>query len=173
MANTYILIANTTLSAIASNVTFNSIPNTFTDLILRANTRDNSDGVAQSYITLQLNNSTTGFSRTLIRNNNGSSVIASGATGDPWSEQYPAGSGSTSTTNSFSPFEFYISNYNSTSSISYGSFGIAESNSTTVEATGITAHLWGGAAAITSIKINAETHFVAGSSFYLYGIKNA
>jgi len=173
MANTYVLIASSTLTSTSSSVTFSSIPNTFTDLHLRGNTRDNSNGFTQAYVELQVNNSSSGYSFNLIRNNNGNTVSALAQSGTIWSEQYPAGSGSTATADTFSPFEYYIANYNSTNSISWGSFGVAESNHTTTEATGITAGLWTGAAAITSIKITASNNFAAKSTFFLYGIKNA
>jgi hypothetical protein len=174
MANTFSLIASNTLTGLATDFTFSSIPQTYTDLLLRANIRDNNNGVAQSFLVLQFNGvSTAVYSRTVLRNNNGNTAISTRSGNVTIIESYPSGSGSTATANAFSPFEMYIPNYTSTSSIPFSTFGIAESNvGATIEAEGISAGLWRGNAAITSIYIDAETNFVAGSSFFLYGIKN-
>lgn len=173
MANTFSLIASNTLTALAADFTFSSIPQTYTDLVLRANIRDNNNGVAQSYLAIQFNgSSSTVYSRTVLRNNNGNTAISTRANNQTSIESYPTGSGSTATANAFSPFEMYIPNYTSTSNIPFSYVGIAESNvGAVIEAQGINAGLWLGNAAITSIYIDAETNFVAGCSFYLYGIK--
>lgn len=174
MPSSRFLIASNTLSSLAASVTFSSIPATYTDLVLRYSYRDNNNGVVQAFATINFNGSSSAvYSSTNLRNNNGNTVTSIRQTNSTYIEQYPAGSGSSATANTFGSAELYIPNYGSTSNIPFSSIGFAETNNTTIEAEGIVAGLWRGSAAITSITLTAETNFVSGSSFFLYGLKNS
>jgi hypothetical protein len=82
-----------------------------------------------------------------------------------------SGNGATSTANTFSNIEAYIPNYTSSNQKSVSIDAVGETNGTEIYMQ-LTAGLWTGTAAITSIEIVPSGSFVSGSSFYLYGIKN-
>jgi hypothetical protein len=78
------------------------------------------------------------------------------------------------TSNTFSNGEMYIPNYASSNSKVASSFSATEDNSTGGAVISATAALEATSTAITSLLIFAGYgSFVAGSSFYLYGIKNS
>lgn len=170
MAITYQLIASNVLATTATSVTFSSIPATFTDLLVKLSIRNNG-GSTQNTTLLSLINGTTGFSNRWIRGD-GSSVISLGnlVGTSAYVGQNP---GSAATSNTFDNTEIYIPNYLVSSNKPFSTFSMQENNSSTAYS-GVTAGLWSNTAAITSLTFDANgDSFVAGSSFYLYGIKNS
>ncbi len=173
MPNTYTLIASNVLSSTTATVTFSSIPQTYTDLVLRISARTgrtdpdivlltfNSDsassGTTYSDTQLFATSTTPGSSR----NSNAPTVY--GARID----------GANETANTFSSTEFYIPNYTASVNKSFSSISVYENNSTTVFGLFANANLWRNTAAVTQINMTAVSSYVAGSSFYLYGIKNS
>lgn len=167
MANTYVLIASTTVgSGGASSIDFTSIPSTYTDLVLLGSTRDTSD----SYVEMQLNGDTNSanYSCRFIRGNGTNAASASG------SYNRVGVSPSTSyTASTFGNLSLYIPNYAGSNQKSSSADGVSENNATFATA-GLFANLWTGTAAITSIKIYPSTgSFVQYSSAYLYGISKS
>lgn len=168
MATTYELIDKTTLgSGGAASVTFSSIPNTYTDLKVVVNARQQPNG---TLIKLTFNGSSSSYSNVRLYGT-GSSVGSD--TADTTFISNTMVADGTFTANTFGNGEFYIPNYNSSNYKSVLVDGVTENNGTTALAM-FTAGLWSNTAAITSITISAQLpNFTEHSSFYLYGIKNS
>ena len=169
MANTYTLISSNVLGSAAASVTFSAIPSTYTDLVLRMSIRDNYASVSTAY-NLKINGVTTTQSATRLYGT-GSAAASNRQTS---LVDFYRMSGASATANTFGSLELYIPNYAGSANKVASNFGVAETNATAVEM-GIEAFLWRNTAAITSLQIDeyAGSTFAAGSSFYLYGIKNS
>lgn len=168
------------LNSSATTVTFNNIPSSYTDLLLKisASSDDFSGGGAYfEVLTITVNGDTsTNYSVTrLIGNSSAASSTrtTSAALGD-------AGltAGSLATNLTFSNTEIYFPNYNSTSSRPFSVLTAAENNSATANQSNIRsiANLYRGTSAISQISMTVDA--VLGnrnrnSSFWLYGIKNS
>lgn len=166
MANTYKLIASTTVGAGgAANITFSSISSAYTDLKLVWSVRAGAD----TAVAISFNGVTTNLSRRTLF---GDGSAASSVTG---SNLYILGGEGRSdwTANTFGNAEIYIPNYTSSNNKSASADAANENNATTAYMS-LTAGLWSSSAAITSVTItpNAGT-FEQYSSAYLYGIKNS
>jgi len=168
MANTYIKIAAVTVgSGGASSIDFTSIPSTYTDLVLKASTRN--DATSNS-IYISLNGSTTGFTSLFLYSTSEPGSAAS-FNGLPRFLTY--GESSSYTSNTFASGEMYLPNYTSANNKSWSVDGVAENNATRAE-NALTAGLWSNTAAITSISLAmASGNFVQYSTATLYGIKNS
>jgi hypothetical protein len=171
MPNTFELIASSTVgSGGASSIVFNSIPGTFTDLVIKSSLRGDRAGSPNQAITINFNGLTTNLTERWLRLVDG--AVGSGTEGS--SIQWGApGAGSTSST--FSNDEIYIPNYAGSTNKSVSIDNVSENNATNVF-TYLAAGLWSDSSAITSISINAAsagTNLVQHSTAYLYGVKNA
>ena len=169
MATTYSLISKSILSSAASSVTLSSIPNTYTDILIKISARDNSSAVGNNLL-FQINGSTTSQSVRAISGDGSSAPNTYGTT-----PLFFTSNGNNSTADTFSNMEVYIPNYASTTinkSVSVDS--VSENNNTTAYAQ-LSAGLYASTTAITSILFttNGGVNFLSGSSFYLYGIKNS
>jgi hypothetical protein len=171
MASTYTLISSNVLSSSAASVTFSSIPATYTDLVLRYSGR--MDAGTNKILKIQIAGTDTSLSYTsLIGNPSIPSALSDFGTGSSWAGYTD---GSTMTANSFSSGEIYISNYASTSAYkSFSAYGAAEQNATDARMMAV-AGLYSSNSAISVIALLdlSTANWVSGSSFYLYGIKNA
>lgn len=171
MANTYTLIASNTLSSAAASVTFSSIPQTYTDLVLRVSTR--TDGSADNTLLgVRFNNDTNTNYSSILLTGNGSTASSStlGTFANTYLGQTVA---NTATANTFNNGELYVPNYTASQNKPISGIGIAENNSTTAIIRAV-AGLWQVTSAITSITlISGNGNFMTGSSFFLYGIKNS
>jgi len=170
---TYTLISSNVLSSSAASVTFSAIPSTFSDLVLKVSTRGDGATTFQ-FINFEFNADASAiYSYTTLRGN-GSAAASNATSSQTLGQVYNSTNGDSATANTFSNSEFYIPNYTSTTSKPLSTFGAAETNAT---AAGLSAnaHLFRNTSAITSIKLwsNTGANWMAGSSFYLYGISNA
>jgi hypothetical protein len=178
MPVTYELISSNVLSTTATSVTFSAIPSTYTDLIMKWSSRTNSASTS-SFTTFVFNGSASTQYSTRILYSNGSTVSNDAVSNraDLFSEFLSAGGSSTSST--FSNSEFYIPSYTSSLNKPISITGNTESNVGVGPHINMIAGLWRNTSAITSITIYSGStasptdSFVAGSSFYLYGIKNS
>lgn len=173
MAATYGLISSYTVSGSStSSFTFNSIPNTFDDLIIYISDRVNTGGSYDVDKHLQYNAQSTpsAYSGRFAY------VLPSSGNSLPTQTTSPTNIWASSTNNTasnyFSVNWTYIANYNSAISASRPYFGYSG------YADGIIifgTSRPGNAEAITSLtfKQNASLNFISGSTFYLYGIKNS
>jgi hypothetical protein len=157
------LIQAITLSSSATSITFNSIPQTFTDLVIFSSARHST--ATSSYV-IEFNGSTTGYARRQMFSTGAGSISSSNFTRDGVS----ADSGMAA--NMFGNSEVYIPEYTASVNKSYQFQGVA-STSPTGAFTAYGSGTWTNTAAITSILIKPQdgtASFVTGSTFYLYGI---
>jgi hypothetical protein len=174
MANTYTLISSNTVgSGGAADVTFSSIPATYTDLKLVMSARCNNSAVGDD-IVYQFNGDTTSgrYSYKFLLGN-GAAASSSGNSSTTFN-YFGLVDAATATTSTFSNSELYIPNYAGSNQKSSSVDGVSESNATTAYAT-LVASLYNQTTAISSIKIYSavSNSFVQYSTFYLYGIKNS
>jgi len=162
MASTYEPIATTTLVSDSASVTFNSIPQTYTDLVLviQGSTTHTDQG-ARTYV--QFNSSTNLYSDTWIEGN-GSAAGSSRDTSDTYLAFAVAGNSSTS----FGTYILNIQNYANTSTFKTT---ISRSSSVTANALRSYVGLYRSTAAVTSFVLRADGNYRANSTFTLYGIK--
>jgi len=167
MANTFELIASTTVgSGGQTDITFNTIPSTFTDLVIKTSLREGAD-FWLCYLTF--NGSSSNLS---ARNLTGAGSGTPSST-SPTALYVAATSSVSGTSNTFSNAEIYIPNYAGATNKSVSIDGVSESNQTTAYAT-LVAGLWSNTSAITSIKLAPSSGNIPQySTAYLYGVKNA
>jgi hypothetical protein len=162
MAATYTPIASITLGAATDSVTFSSIPQTYTDLVLITNCRITS---GTNYIRLNYNYDTgSNYSRTVI-SGNGSTASSFRVTNEV--TNFPNNFELTTAANTFDTIIINIMNYSNTTTnktiLSRGTAtGLGTSNNV---------GLWRNTAAISTIAITTTgSTFTLGSTFNLYGI---
>jgi hypothetical protein len=164
MASTYEPIATNTLASATNNVTFSSIPSTYTDLVLIMSLKSTS-GVQDCLIQL---NSDTGnnYSSTFLYGT-GSSAASTRQSNNPYG--YGDYVGAIFTTNFNNEIVQFMNYSNTTTNKTFISRANQASN-------GVDAivNLWRSTAAINTIKLfPSAQNFAIGSTFTLYGIKAA
>lgn len=177
MPLTYVNIASTTLGSSQTTVTFSGISSSYTDLLVKWSTRTDRSGFPSDQMTFRFNNVTTnnnyGFTNL---NSSGSSRSSSSSGNVSYIEGGNGANAPTSTANNFSNGEIYIPNY-VLSSVSkpVGLYVVTENNASTSNGLSIVSGIFLPTSAINRIDIGTlfGTNFVAGSTFYLYGIKNS
>jgi hypothetical protein len=166
MANTYTLIEAKTLASATSSVTFNSIPQTYTDLLLRTSLRSSTNNFPLYIV----------FNSASPININGKFLEGTGSTTASYNstDGFAGFTGrNNQTANTFSNGDIYIPNYTSSNAKSFSSDTLNENNDAEAYMA-MAALLWTGTAAITQIEVKKLTEdFVTNSTFYLYGIKNS
>ena len=176
MATTYTLIASNTLSSSAASVTFSAIPNTFTDLVVRTSVRTTYNSAAGDYYAwIRFNNNTSLiYTNTYMYGRAGSTASGRETETKFFDDPYTITSAG-STANTFANNELYIPNY-ANSFAKPVSYDIAtENNSTSIGIRANAAGLFNDTTPITSITflMPSTLEYAAGSSFFLYGIKNS
>lgn len=164
MASTYTPIATVNGTGLSGQITFSSIPSTYTDLVLIANAQSSS-GARQMYLTF---NSDTGsnYSRTILY---GTGSAAGSARNSNTSQTYLDYYGIVEATNPC----IHISNIMNYSNTTTYKTMLTRANDS---ASGVDAicHLWRSTSAINRIDIYLDAvSFATGSTFTLYGIKAA
>jgi len=170
MPNTFELIASYTAPSAQANISFTSIPATFTDLVLKISGRT-TRSETQSDLLISFNGSTANFTNKYINGVPVASVVTSGSFG----RYIGLTSAGNATASTFGNTEVYIPNYAGSSYKSFSSEGVSETNSNEAQ-TLLSAGLWSDTAAINSITIASATggdNFATNSTAYLYGVKNA
>lgn len=173
MANTFELIYATTVgSGGATDITFSTIPSTYTDLCLKISARGNySDIYTEGKLRFNGAGSDVNLSsRTILGQGSGTPASFSNSYlyAGPWV-------GNTATSNTFANIEIYIPNYASTSITKSMSIdAVGENNATGAYAT-LHAGLFNSTSAITSIQILPvqSANWMQYTTAYLYGVKNA
>jgi hypothetical protein len=178
MPSTYTLIKGETLASSAASYTFSAIPSTFTDLVVRASLETDSTGTSTYAGWLKLNGTAaTSYSVTRLNSLSDSSAPYSDRSSNANEMQtINMNSSNALYTNVFNSSEFYIPSYTVSQNKPVSLYSVAEMNNTTgYDLSSTAAGLWRNTATITSIGVFplGGTNFVAGSSFYLYGIKNS
>lgn len=169
MAYTYTLISSTTLTSATTTITFSSIPQTYTDLVLKLSARG-TDGFQSQDIYLLPNSSTSSQTNISLALN---STTVSSAVNYQLGRFIGFAPSTTSVANSFSNTEVYIPNYTVTGSKPMNSFSTRPDTTASRQNITALAKLNQATAAITSLQVVSPSNFEVGSSFYLYGIKNS
>lgn len=173
MANTYQLINSYTVGAgTTSTVTFSSIPNTYTDLLINTCARTNSTNYPD-FDTLTFNGSSSNFSFVYLQGNgSGGSAAAGSGTSALGGILTTANTGMT--TGAFSNTEYYIFNYASSINKNYYLHTTMETNNASNSYQELAVVGWANTSAITSVTLTTTGgSFVQYSTFYLYGISNS
>jgi hypothetical protein len=174
MANTYTLISSVTVgSGGAANITFTSIPQTYTDLHLVVSARS-ADAVFLRGTSLRFNSNSSSSQysyRELYGFNTSAGSFLETGIGQAFIGQIPGTSGTAST---FGNTSIYIPNYTLSNSKSFSVDSTTEINSSSNWQNDLLANLWSETTAISSIYLLPSTgNYAQYSSAYLYGISNA
>jgi|688.fasta_scaffold910892_2 hypothetical protein len=165
MATAITLISSVTVgSGTAATIDFTSIPQTYTDLLLKFSVRRSSGGVSNIQVTLNSGSTYQG-----IRLYGGGDYVASDTT-SAWGG-FISGTG-TDNNNTFANNELYIANYTSANKKTWAIESADENNNSNNTLMGFSAQTWNGTGAITSITLT-HSNFAQYSTAYLYGISNA
>ena len=172
---TYTAISKNVLTSNQSSIVLNSIPSTYTDLLLVVSARSTDSANLYSALLVQINALTTSNSNTMLYGYITGTLSARNTYG---ASKNLIGQFSTamSTSNTFGSSETYIPNYAGSTNKVLSSTAVSESNSTTAEAAYVTnvAGLLSSTDVISSLTFNFYTGQIAsGSRFDLYGIKNS
>ena len=155
----------------AASITFNNIPQTFTDLLLKFSQRSSSAFV-QGYSTIRFNGDTaSNYSYTFV--NNYANFSGSGRASNQsfgYAGQVPGANSSNAST--FGSGDFYISNYTGSNFKSIIGEDVDESSTSNINFMLLTAGLWRSTSAITSITLSpgAGNNYAQYSTVTLYGI---
>jgi hypothetical protein len=171
MATTFTKIDSVTVGAGgAASVTFSAIPQTYTDLVIKASVRT-SRAFTNDALSIKLNNNTTGYSSKDATYDNGGAVSYTDLFGVGYAINTE---GNSNTANTFSNQEVYIPNYAGSNNKSFSSESVVENNGTDARVE-MMASLWANTSAVTSITIDVYTGntLLQYSTFTLYGIKNS
>ena len=167
MPTTNQLIYAQTLTSAASSVTFSSIPQTFTDLIIKYSTRVDFGG--DPTLKVIFNSNTSNYSNRMLYGS-GSSAISGTSSPSYIYGGYACNTGHTA--NTFSNNYMHIPNYTSNNYKSVSVDSVIETNATECYQF-LIAGLWSNTSSITSISIGPLTgNLAAGSSLYLYGVSS-
>jgi hypothetical protein len=168
MAVTYKLIETITVgSGGAASIAFASIPQTYTDLLIKLSLRS-TNAVTNRNVYLNPNGSSANATARILLGD-GSSVGSSTST-RIIGRDIPAASATSSV---FGNAEFYIPNYRSSVAKSISADTVMENNAT-ASLSSITANLWNVTDAITTLTFVPEAgDFAQYSSASLYGISNS
>ena len=164
MPKTYEPIATQTLGTAAANITFSSIPSTYTDLVLVVSAKTNT-AAAQIYMTIN-GDSGSNYSRTVLFGTGSSAGTVRNANQTVLFADYY---GIMNTTD-YNADAFHFMNYANTTTFKtvLGRTNLAGSGLDAI------AHLWRSTSAINSILVgNYSYNFSIGTTFTLYGIKAA
>lgn len=174
MANTYELIQTITLSSGQSSISFSSIPQTYTDLLLKTSIRDANSSDNFSNDVLRFNNDTgNNYNRYSFRSS-GASTDSASSTGFNYIV-YQYQNGGTATTNAFGSSEVYIFGYTASTNKLVLYHASQETNSTSPVYQTLHSAAWLSSSAINTITITSlnSFNFVQYASASLYGIKNS
>lgn len=169
MATTFELISSVTVGAGGTTeISFTSIPSTFTDLQVVYSIRNARTPAPVDNLLIGFNGS---YSSITDRNLYGSGSSAASSSTNP-TGGYANTAGTTS--NTFSNGMIYIPNYLSSSYKSWSADGVTENNATEAYSV-LIAGLWSNTAAITSVQLKTDISSTINqySTAYLYGVKNA
>jgi hypothetical protein len=174
MANTFTLIASSTVGAGgAANITFTSIPSTYTDLVIKYSTRATNNAGVYARTELQFNTDTgNNYTSRLLYGTGGSAGSDVGSSVDSIRFFYTTLDGATAS--SFSNGEIYIPNAFGSTQKSVSMDSVVETNATSTPIIALTAGLWTGTSAISSIKMYVIGYnFMQYSTAYLYGVSKS
>lgn len=172
---TYTLISGSNITSSTAGVTFSSIPQGYSDLVLRITARVGTSGTT-AWLQMRFNNSSSGYYEVYGYSNAGSQGFGAvgpqtsiGASG--WIQATAGGA----TANVFSVAEIYVPNYTENVSANQIAGILSTRNGASASTDGgntMATGVWSTVTAISTIYVFASSNFQAGSKIYLYGIKN-
>lgn len=167
---TYVQIGSTVTVGAggATSIQFTSIPQTYTDLVVKASLRSNRSPANQDNPVIRFNSSTSNYT---IRRVYGDGSATGAATNTKLYLGNCPASGATAST--FGNIAVYIPNYTASNNKSVSVDGVQEDSIASAYSE-FAAGLWSDSAAITSIKLELDDTsraFVQYSTATLYGIK--
>lgn len=175
MANTFYRIQTTDLTSAQTNISFTSIPATYTDLRVVLTARSSLSGYAQSQFKIQFNGDTGNNykRREVYGQGTGSSIGTSTGTGEGAILYLYIPSGNANA-NTFGNAVIYIPNYAGSTQKTVNIINGQEDNIQTAYLQNLIG-LWTGTAAISSIQLTEQNaaNLTAYSSASLYGIKSS
>jgi hypothetical protein len=175
MPNTFTLIASSTVgSGGSADITFSSIPSTYTDLCLKLSLRTNNNPDSNGYglAALSVNGTSTSFTNRRLISDTGGGLTSSFTSTS--TNLYVLTTGSSLTSSTFSNGELYFPNYKETGVNKSISIDTVNENNAAQNWLTLYAGIWNNTAAITSIGFSAVSGlFVQYTTAYLYGVKNA
>lgn len=169
MALTYTLIGSSTVSSNVTSVTFSSIPQTYSDLVLKVSARTSTNN---RNFGLRFNNNAGNIYSDWILYGTGSGTGAT-SQNSVTNTNYTYQNISTDPTNSYSNNEFYIPHYTNTVSTKTFIGDSAVGTTATAGWLSHTAQSMANTSAITQIDVRADGNFTSGTTLYLYGILRA
>lgn len=160
-------IASTTVETPQSSITFSSIPQGYTDLLLVNSLRSTN---TNSDLTLQVNSVSVNYSWRQVYGN-GSTAASDTLSSQSTLNRAGRVNGSSTTSNTFSSNQIYIPNYAGSTAKSFSIDGLYEDNATANRMT-LIAGLSADTSAISSITlaIDGGGSFTANSTATLYGV---
>ncbi len=173
MATTYQLIASATATGSETTISFTSIPQTYTDLVLRVSYRGSNASAWAGNLTIRPN-AASGTNNTYL---SGTGAAATSYRVGQWyalidsTSTFTANSNG-NTSNTFSNIEYYIPSYTVSQARQVSGFAVGEQNATTAYMS-VTANYYSSTTAITQLDVRDLNYMGAGSTFFLYGIKNS
>lgn len=175
MTTTYKLISSVTVgSGGSATIDFTSIPQTYTDLVLKLSLRSTAAGAHGGSAQMIFNNSTVQeYSFVFLRGSGFTSPGTGSASGNAFirvTNNHPTAG---NTSNTFCNSEVYIPNYTLSSQKTTSEDNVEENN-TSESYSQIVAGTWANTSAINRITLTSEaTLFAQNSTAYLYGISDA
>lgn len=164
MPTTYNLISSVTVgSGGTTAINFTSIPQTYTDLVIKLSTRMSTQDYRIKY-----NGSSSGYNCTFLYGDGSADASFRSAVAG----YIGLTDANSNTASTFGNSEIYIPNYTLATAKSVSQFGVQENNTITPVYMSMSAQQWSTAAAITSIEISEYTGgtIYQYSTAYLYGI---
>lgn len=154
----------------AGTITFNNIPQGFTDLMVIVAARESTATPYSGTIVILNNDTSALYSATLVEGYGG--AASSRTTSANSLFPIPHIPGGTATANTFGNAQIYLPNYTSSNFKALILDSVSENNSSAIYAfqTGLSAGLYRSTSAITAFRIIASSTFVQYSTFTLYGI---
>lgn len=171
---TYDLIASSNVTSAVNNITFTSIPQTYTDLVLHysAIQLDNASGINSASFYVQISGITSGgiYASRVLRRTPGGTITGAGSGGQntgelTWSADSLSNTYGTSG---------YLSIFNYTTSQYKGGIGMAGNAPQANGVDGVEMWLAQTSTAVTSLNFYPQrNNFITNTKVYLYGIKAA
>lgn len=170
MATAITLISSATVSSNVADITFSSIPQTYTDLYVIFSIRDSSSGGAMNNLYFTVNGSGADIDTHAVIGTGTSSLGVDSGSSVAIYQYSPT---SLATANTFSNGSIYLANYTGSTIKSFSIDNVAENNAAGANMA-IVAGVYAQTTAITSVKLfPSGADLVQYSTVYLYGISNA
>ena len=176
MASTYTLIQKIIVTSDQANISFATIPATYTDLVLKVSGQTAAGGTRDDMQITFNNDTNANYATRRVFNSDGGTTLADQqSSGAPSSINLGALTGTGATANTFGVMEFYIGNYAQAIYKSVTCFWSAPNSSAGGYMYGKAYMVYQSNTAISAIKLESKAahNIKQYTTAYLYGISNA